>query len=244
MRVYPRVCGGTNSDDFTASQWKGLSPRVRGNRSGGSTRDSRTGSIPACAGEPCYGTDETAKAMVYPRVCGGTPNSRRYTTTPVGLSPRVRGNRVAPAAADELRGSIPACAGEPISLRPKTSNTKVYPRVCGGTSAALRPYASERGLSPRVRGNPHHGQGQTVNVRSIPACAGEPQNRPPRLRGAPVYPRVCGGTVAGRSTAQLWMGLSPRVRGNPAHQNLHAGAERSIPACAGEPSRSSWSEAR
>ena len=54
-----------------------------------------------------------------------------------------------------------------------------------------------------------------------------------------VYPRVCGGTNFIRDFLKclsLW-GLSPRVRGNP-HPQRHVRPplnQRSIPACAGEP---------
>ena len=71
--------------------------------------------------------------------------------------------------------------------------------------------------------------------RSIPACAGEPRISGPALVGSRVYPRVCGGTETDPSLLELGLGLSPRVRGNPAHLlNTPAGV-RSIPACAGEP---------
>ena len=51
----------------------------------------------------------------------------------MGLSPRVRGNPMPVLGGLTLRGSIPACAGEPW-LRPKQDSLgKVYPRVCGGT---------------------------------------------------------------------------------------------------------------
>ena len=48
---------------------------------------------------------------------------------------------------------------------------------------------------------------------------------------------MCGGT--GRSDLPLpgMPGLSPRVRGNPAQESLEIAADRSIPACAGEPFR-------
>ena len=50
--VYPRVCGGTSlASSNTSSNW-GLSPRVRGNRQRGMESRFRSGSIPACAGEP------------------------------------------------------------------------------------------------------------------------------------------------------------------------------------------------
>ena len=97
--------------------------------------------------------------------------------------------------------------------------------------------------------------------RSIPACAGEPHPRRlillaqlvyPRVCGGTsicggddrpllVYPRVCGGTGCLRVACGAAGGLSPRVRGNRAAVSGRDHALRSIPACAGEPSRSSTS---
>ena len=56
-----------------------------------------------------------------------------------------------------------------------------------------------------------------------------------RLPNPRVYPRACGGTPVTLALAVEYLGLSPRVRGNPA--DLLAGLldERSIPARAGEP---------
>ena len=51
-----------------------------------------------------------------------------------------------------------------------------------------------------------------------------------------VYPRVCGGTAVMTSSGIAVVGLSPRVRGNRAGRQSRCGEERSIPACAGEPS--------
>ena len=53
-----------------------------------------------------------------------------------------------------LPGSIPACAGEPLSTTPSVAMTAVYPRVCGGTPVLGRRLDAVDGLSPRVRGNP------------------------------------------------------------------------------------------
>ena len=52
----------------------------------------------------------------------------------------------------------------------------------------------KQGLSPRVRGNPGVNQVQVGDLRSIPACAGEPQAVMLALAVVMVYPRVCGGT--------------------------------------------------
>ena len=50
----------------------------------------------------------------------------------------------------------------------------VYPRVCGGTAVALILENAVHGLSPRVRGNHRGGDPVALVARSIPACAGEP----------------------------------------------------------------------
>ena len=73
-------------------------------------------------------------------------------------------------------------------------------------------------------------------VRSIPACAGEPRPRPGWTGHGEVYPRVCGGTHQGPESGPASSGLSPRVRGNRISAGIRAGKQRSIPACAGEPS--------
>ena len=73
-------------------------------------------------------------------------------------------------------------------------------------------------------------------VRSIPACAGEPRPTPCPTWSRPVYPRVCGGTLSTRIHRAAVMGLSPRVRGNLAEAGAKPAKKGSIPACAGEPS--------
>ena len=136
------------------------------------------------------------------------------TTSPGGLSPRVRGN---PGVAHEERrdiGSIPACAGEPALSKHLTFPLGVYPRVCGGTGLDVLPRLVRQGLSPRVRGNlvpvvdvgqlgglsPRvRGNQASISVSadvkgSIPACAGEPRRGAALTTTGRVYPRVCGGT--------------------------------------------------
>ena len=172
-------------------------------------------------------------------MCGGTAHANRVRGQQLGLSPRVRGNLAAGAAGGADAGSIPACAGEPRPRPASAAPHPVYPRVCGGTLTGNDRPQSTQGLSPRVRGNravPPHRQ---AGGRSIPACAGEPQCR--RRRGCRdgVYPRVCGGTVAGASSRCCQLGLSPRVRGNPDYGHYVGHTGGSIPACAGEPTASS-----
>ena len=157
-------------------------------------------------------------------MCGGTDSSHcaRYCIS--GLSPRVRGNQSTPYHPSRYSGSIPACAGEPHRRSRTLLKKRVYPRVCGGTPFGLnRPVpntASTMGLSPRVRGNLRPGQSLRQRLGSIPACAGEPNTRPPYGLLLTVYPRVCGGTfVMGLLLCHGHAGLSPRVRGNRTFDN-------------------------
>ena len=198
--VYPRVCGGTQgSRDMDLAEW-GLSPRVRGNHFESLGIDQIYGSIPACAGEPSYRAAGYIVSGVYPRVCGGTGVLSRDEETQEGLSPRVRGNRLASCSLYMPRRSIPACAGEPSTLWRQIEPLRVYPRVCGGTRQPGHSAPMIYGLSPRVRGN--HGNGCLVMAldRSIPACAGEPEAFLGVELVQGVYPRVCGGTVVAALT--------------------------------------------
>ena len=234
-QVYPRVCGGTSSVTIVAGGGSGLSPRVRGNRRTLSANTGRAGSIPACAGEPRRTRRQQSPLRVYPRVCGGTEDGSGLRSDSRGLSPRVRGNRVGFAPVRGGGGAIPACAGEPITGNAAGGANGVYPRVCGGTLDWSGRHCYNCGLSPRVRGNHWLASGVPMNRGSIPACAGEPCRRRSSRYCATVYPRVCGGTRRATIRSASVNGLSPRVRGNPVRQGQDADAQRSIPACAGEP---------
>ena len=172
-------------------------------------------SIPACAGEPFPHLDAQQWVRVYPRVCGGTRLAMLDGMADLGLSPRVRGNLQSAPWVLFLLGSIPACAGEPVSPGALFWLLRVYPRVCGGTVKDASAPVAETGLSPRVRGNRTCPTPASSHKGSIPACAGEPGRLRHRGRFARVYPRVCGGTALPAGTAIIGDGLSPRVRGNP-----------------------------
>ena len=152
-------------------------------------------------------------------------------------------------------GSIPAGAGEPHRAFGRKWDGMVYPRGCGGTTSESDGVPTARGLSPRVRGNPTvtscrpSSMGLSPRVRgnprcvplsrgmagSIPAGAGEPGTSFTLNVHRLVYPRGCGGTVAGAVVGDRYRGLSPRVRGNPPGAAREYADGGSIPAGAGEP---------
>ena len=116
---------------------KGLSPRLRGNRSNWTGWVFMNEVYPAPAGEPimvspvqgtqgvypraCGGTSSPISCLsssrVYPRACGGTLASVTFTLADAGLSPRLRGNRGHVERDVRRNRSIPAPAGEPRSGR-------------------------------------------------------------------------------------------------------------------------------
>ena len=136
--VYPRVCGGTGMPAMSVQRKPGLSPRVRGNPPCCRGRPTRSGSIPACAGEPLDRSFVDPLRQVYPRVCGGTRRVAHTSAQSIGLSPRVRGNRGGHSSGRGRRRSIPACAGEPLHTSLFVLIREVYPRVCGGTAPSSR----------------------------------------------------------------------------------------------------------
>ena len=92
---------------------------------------------------------------VYPRVGGATQMTVVGAGAAGGLSPRGRGNRVGRRYRYDTLGSIPAWAGQPISVQHNQQQGKVYPRVGGATAASPSARLAAMGLSPRGRGNPH-----------------------------------------------------------------------------------------
>ena len=145
---------------------------------------------------------------------GGTGFLVKVDHPYVGLSPRGRGNPASVHINLTVGRSIPAWAGEPVSISDRPASVRVYPRVGGGTASRIAPGVKYRGLSPRGRGNLCRcgcGEGP---CGSIPAWAGEPMPMWVWRRAMWVYPRVGGGTGSGIFVGMLDAGLSPRGRGN------------------------------
>ena len=131
--VYLRVCGGTPPDGRKPTCTEGLSPRVRRHRPCVRRLSVQRGSISACAEAPFELGRRTPCALVYLRVCGGTPDPSSENCCSAGLSPRVRRHPDTTASNRVRIGSISACAEAPSHRRVEPNNGEVYLRVCGGT---------------------------------------------------------------------------------------------------------------
>ena len=174
LRAYPRVCGATFLRLMRSRSRKGLSPRVRGNQMVSDCPSGHYGPIPACAGQPVEPLAAGHDQGAYPRVCGATGTRATPAVRPLGLSPRVRGNRLFGPKNGLPRGPIPACAGQPQDAWSLCWRLGAYPRVCGATSSVMLQRWGFVGLSPRVRGNQARGAYVKAPEGPIPACAGQP----------------------------------------------------------------------
>ena len=152
----------------------------------------------------------------------------------IGLSPRLRGNRLKKLEVQPGTGLSPRLRGNRLKKLEVQPGTGLSPRLRGNRLKKLEVQPGT-GLSPRLRGNQPSELLQQRGPRSIPAPAGEPLPLAPQPLPCTVYPRACGGTVQGLQHLTPQCGLSPRLRGNPPAELLGNAGEGSIPAPAGEP---------
>ena len=109
----------------------------------------------------------------------------------------------------------------------------VHPRVCGERSVNMISSRSVTGSSPRVRGTRTPFDLECIELRFIPACAGNAWSKPVKASSIPVHPRVCGERLIRRCKLPGDFGSSPRVRGTLINAAAPAFKARFIPACAG-----------
>ena len=152
-----------------------------------------------------------------------------------GLSPPTRGSRRSPSTSRRSRGSIPAHAGEPISVGSISIRWTVYPRPRGGAWASASSAIPMAGLSPPTRGSLLRIIKAKALRRSIPAHAGEPKHRDNLTGRDQVYPRPRGGAGAPKYRDANSAGLSPPTRGSRYLWCYRGAPTWSIPAHAGEP---------
>ena len=192
--VYPRACGETVKTVRSLPLFGGLSPRMRGNLFLPMSEHAIDGSIPAHAGKPGKYDTVFAAFGVYPRACGETFPARPPSKRMMGLSPRMRGNRLNLALVCICQGSIPAHAGKPLFFYQFRPFDWVYPRACGETRGMEMTWLYSVGLSPRMRGNRDRAQACPALGGSIPAHAGKPAASIFPGLASRVYPRACGET--------------------------------------------------
>ena len=131
-RVDPRSRGGDARLQRLMRRLRGRSPLTRGRRRGRDAGLAGCGSIPAHAGETATGERCGDFAEVDPRSRGGDSHHATGSCSAGGRSPLTRGRHPQPRIADAFTRSIPAHAGETISMLTSAVMGKVDPRSRGG----------------------------------------------------------------------------------------------------------------
>ena len=129
---------------------------------------------------------------------------------------------------------IPAHAGQTLEGARKRVETADHPRACGANPAATLFASPATGSSPRMRGKHTCGAVVIVNVRIIPAHAGQTAARVRTSHPHKDHPRACGANEAGHRLDSDRQGSSPRMRGKRHRLGVGTLRSRIIPAHAGQ----------
>ena len=157
---------------------------------------------------------------VHPRVCGEHMRRRDHIRPGNGSSPRVRGTWVFCLRDLRMCRFIPACAGNISGDCEQDVNATVHPRVCGEHTPAFSSLVTQHGSSPRVRGTFRDRLPNQLQVRFIPACAGNIPSGHCRQGQYSVHPRVCGEHRHEPGRQDHIDGSSPRVRGTSSRRTI------------------------
>src|SRR5690606_15897972 len=189
--------------------------------------------IPADAGNGVLCFRAFQRLSVYPRGCGERSISGGLLRIKHGLSPRMRGTVLYCRYRKSRTRFIPADAGNGSHDTILDIIGPVYPRGCGERGSASAEPIATGGLSPRMRGTDNLTEDEMINIRFIPADAGNGGFIRDRDSGLPVYPRGCGERLIRCHLAGVDRGLSPRMRGTDIMCDAAFLIERFIPADAG-----------
>ena len=128
---HPRVCGEHARAYSIRAKRLGSSPRMRGTPPMRRADFSRSGIIPAYAGNTSWRSGLRSQVEDHPRVCGEHVPVRGLTRIIAGSSPRMRGTRSHSRHNRRRTGIIPAYAGNTCQKTCPTAHDRDHPRVCG-----------------------------------------------------------------------------------------------------------------
>ena len=214
----------------------GSSPRGRGTP--GPMADYRlvVRVIPAWAGNTGEHHGRVDPGMGHPRVGGEHAGNWSPGIPEIGSSPRGRGTLVHITTANASNRVIPAWAGNTWSLGVYSAAITGHPRVGGEHPVSLTEARRDSGSSPRGRGTLVQPPGQGVEVRVIPAWAGNTGPSAPPAYSPAGHPRVGGEHGPVPSACIAAYGSSPRGRGTLPPLRTRPKCARVIPAWAGNTS--------
>ena len=231
--VHLRLCGEHLAAGHTVQLAGGSSPPVRGTLRWRPDGVQRSRFIPACAGNTRARIESGLPETVHPRLCGEHLYKGGVLDRNTGSSPPVRGTLCHASPLVSVCRFIPACAGNTRASSCAALRATVHPRLCGEHGPASGVKLLVHGSSPPVRGTHSLGRLQAIQLRFIPACAGNTHALVSAIVPAPVHPRLCGEHANALLANSPHTGSSPPVRGTLPSFGAVSIDCRFIPACAG-----------
>ena len=170
---HPRECGANHVHGAYGEVDDGSSPRVRGKLRHLPQQRVRLRIIPASAGQTAGVSDSRQNSADHPRECGANSDRCPSWRCTAGSSPRVRGKLARSPLIHLRQRIIPASAGQTPSVALIITASADHPRECGANSSLVTRVVVCTGSSPRVRGKQGFVDGHLVELRIIPASAGQ-----------------------------------------------------------------------
>ena len=161
---------------------------------------------------------------VHPRMRGERSAPSRLILVDDGSSPHARGTPDAHDAETVQRRFIPACAGNARHSPSGSSCQSVHPRMRGERMWRRSDTVGVRGSSPHARGTRQLLPGHLIEVRFIPACAGNAQYRHRIALHETVHPRMRGERLFSANLPLADTGSSPHARGTHYRQGKYSRA--------------------
>ena len=170
--AHPRGCGEHEQFAKEAGVTVGSSPRLRGTLKVGPDGKVSVRLIPAAAGNTDYLDGQLLGALAHPRGCGEHGVEVDDCKSVTGSSPRLRGTPTSSRGRHDGHRLIPAAAGntsEPIVV---AICAPAHPRGCGEHRKFCAVGSLSDGSSPRLRGTQLDPFPPPIDLRLIPAAAG------------------------------------------------------------------------
>ena len=206
---------------------------MRGTHVTGAGTSYISGIIPAYAGNTGFSNGAFCAITDHPRVCGEHNWFEDYHDVVKGSSPRMRGTLLQRVVLTDIKGIIPAYAGNTDDIIIPVRAIRDHPRVCGEHKITAGGASMEAGSSPRMRGTPFSGSLLIAWLGIIPAYAGNTSVLRAVSRSRRDHPRVCGEHTGGSQRMMHNPGSSPRMRGTRDTSLVQEGESGIIPAYAG-----------
>ena len=237
LRFIPALAGNTPLGVSRQPRLAGSSPLSRGTHLRPPRGPGVCRFIPALAGNTALLVSGSLQWAVHPRSRGEHSSMRHLVRKNGGSSPLSRGTLDGGLNEIPQFRFIPALAGNTRS-RPCTCRAwTVHPRSRGEHRYGDSRVEGVVGSSPLSRGTQRRGGVLVVQLRFIPALAGNTSGSAWSRYRQPVHPRSRGEHASAGSSASTRYGSSPLSRGTRGHCGVDHRPDRFIPALAGNTPR-------